>query len=209
MSRHASGGNLKSLLLTSGFFDKESHRCENLRVGFIVIASVTDPGCDCIASRRRTSTLLQITHARNASHPRNNRTATRVHPSHGSAGRPTLQELLGAIAAQGIAPTGPWFTHHLRRPAETFDFEVSVTVLTAIKAAGRVQPSEWPAMKVARTVYHGGFEGLGDAWSELLDWIEANGHRPTGDLWERYTVGPEASDNPADWRTELTQPLLG
>lgn len=122
---------------------------------------------------------------------------------------PTLQELLGAIAAQGIAPTGPWFTHHLRRPAETFDFEVSVTVLTAIKAVGRVQPSEWPAMKVARTVYHGGFEGLGDAWTELLDWIEANGHRPTEDLWERYTVGPEASDNPADWRTELTQPLIG
>lgn len=63
-------------------------------------------------------------------------------------------------------------------------------------------------MNVARTVYHGGFEGLGDAWSELLDWIEANGRRPTQDLWERYTVGPEASDNPADWRTELTQPLI-
>jgi len=33
---------------------------------------------------------------------------------------PTLQELMSAVAAQGMAPTGPWFTHHLRKPSDTF-----------------------------------------------------------------------------------------
>jgi effector-binding domain-containing protein len=121
---------------------------------------------------------------------------------------PALQELMSAIAEQGIASTGPWFTHHLRRPADSFDFEVSVPVAKPIIPAGRVQPGEWPAMRVARTIYHGGYEGLGDAWSEFIDWIETNGHETTQDLWEVYTVGPEASSDPTNWRTELNQPLM-
>jgi effector-binding domain-containing protein len=60
---------------------------------------------------------------------------------------------------------------------------------------------------VARTVYHGPYEGLGDAWGEFLDWITANGHRPAPDLYECYLAGPESSANPADWRTELIKPL--
>src|SRR5947208_9627080 len=122
---------------------------------------------------------------------------------------PTLEELRRTIAAQGIAPAGPWFTHHLKRPSDTFDFEVTIPVATPVAPAGRVQPSEWPAMTVARTVYHGDYEGLGEAWSDFLDWIEANGHTPTEDLWEVYTVGPDDTPNPAAWRTELSKPLIG
>jgi effector-binding domain-containing protein len=62
-------------------------------------------------------------------------------------------------------------------------------------------------MTVARTVYHGDYEGLPVAWAEFKEWIEANGHSCAVDLWERYLVGPESSDNPADWRTELNRPL--
>ena len=120
---------------------------------------------------------------------------------------PTLQELMGAIADQGVKPAGPWFTHHLRRPSDSFDFEVSVPVAAPVRRAGRVEPSEWPAMRVARTVYHGGYEGLAGAWSDFIDSIEANGHKPARDLWEVYSVGPETSSDPNDWRTQLNQPL--
>jgi effector-binding domain-containing protein len=121
---------------------------------------------------------------------------------------PTLQELVRTIAAQGVAPAGPWFTHHLRRPADTFDFEVSVPVARTVRSDGRVRAGEWPAMNVARTVYHGGYAGLGEAWGEFLDWIDAHGHQPTEDLWEVYAVGPDASDDASTWQTELSQPLI-
>lgn len=39
---------------------------------------------------------------------------------------PGHRELIAAIAAQGIAPAGPWFTHHLRMDPEIFDFEIYV-----------------------------------------------------------------------------------
>jgi len=121
---------------------------------------------------------------------------------------PGHRELMAAIAAQGIAPAGPWFTHHLRMPAETFDFEIGVPVAAPVAALGRVQPAELRAATVARTVYRGPYEGLAAAWGELMDWIAAQGHTPAADLWECYAAGPESSPDPANWRTELNRPLV-
>ena len=122
---------------------------------------------------------------------------------------PAIREVYDALAAQRIAPAGPWFTHHLRRPTDTFDFEVCVPVSAPVTAAGRVKPGRWPAMKVARAVYCGPYEGLAAAWGEFCAWIEAVGYTPAPDLWERYVVGPESSPDPASWRTELNRPLIG
>src|SRR6478672_2454349 len=113
---------------------------------------------------------------------------------------PGYQELMAAVAAQGITPTGSWFTHHLKMDPETFDFELGVPVATPISAAGRVTAGQLPAATVARTVYHGGYEGLGDAWGDFGDWIAAEGHTAGPNLWECYVAGPESSPDPAAWR---------
>ena len=122
---------------------------------------------------------------------------------------PTLQEIFGALAAQGLVPMGAWFTHHFHRPTEVFDFEVCVPVSRAVKAEGRLQAGTWPALRVARAIYSGPYEGLAEAWPKLMDWMEAQKLEAAEDLWERYLVGPETSPNPEDWRTELCRPLAG
>jgi effector-binding domain-containing protein len=122
---------------------------------------------------------------------------------------PGLAELKAAVDAQGIALAGPWFTHHLRIDPEIFDFEICVPVTAPVAAVGRVRAGQWPAMTVARAVYHGGYEGLATAWAEFDAWIAANGHTPGPDLWERYVAGPESNPDPASWRTELYRPLTG
>lgn len=121
---------------------------------------------------------------------------------------PGLAELLAAVAAQGMAPAGPWFTHHLRMDPAIFDFEIGVPMATAVAAAGRMTPSRLPAVRAARTIYHGGYEGLADAWSEFDRWIVDQGHTPAEDLWECYVAGPELGADSANWRTELTRPLV-
>ncbi len=120
---------------------------------------------------------------------------------------PGLQEVLAAVRAQGQAPAGPWFTHHLRMDPEVFEFEIGVPVASAIAEAGRVRPGALPATTVARTVYRGDYEGLPGAWGELMRWIHASGYAEGQDLWEVYTAGPETSADPADWRTELDRPV--
>jgi effector-binding domain-containing protein len=120
---------------------------------------------------------------------------------------PGLQELQAALVAQGITATGPWFTHHLRMDPKVFDFEICLPVAAIVKAAGRVKPGKLSAAKVARTVYHGGYAGLGAAWGELGEWIKAEGLTPAEDLWECYLAGPESGPDPSKWRTELNRPL--
>jgi effector-binding domain-containing protein len=120
-----------------------------------------------------------------------------------------IGELMAAVAAQGVEVAGPLFTHHLRMDPQIFDFELGLPVKTAVAADGRIQPSEWPAMKVAQTIYHGPYEGLAAAWGEFHAWIAANGHKPATDLWECYLREPESdSVDPSTWRTELNRPLL-
>ena len=122
---------------------------------------------------------------------------------------PGLSEVMATIAAQGIKPIGPWFTHHLKMVPDCWDFEICVPVDAPVVAAGRVRPSLWPTMRVAQTIYRGPYEGLAGAWGEFLGWVAANGHTPAQDLYECYIAGPESSADPADWCTELTKPLIG
>ena len=90
----------------------------------------------------------------------------------------------------------------------TFDFEICVPVTATVKAVGRVTPAEFAAVRVARTVYHGPYEGLGEAWGKFRAWVADNGYQTGPDLFERYLAGPESGPDPAEWRTELNQVLL-
>jgi len=121
---------------------------------------------------------------------------------------PGLDEVRAAITAQQIAAAGPWFTHHLRMDPNVFDFEICIPVATPFTTAGRVEAGRWPATTVARTVFHGDYEGLNAAWSEFDAWIADKGYTPRPDLWECYVVGPESGPDPAGWRTELNRPLV-
>jgi effector-binding domain-containing protein len=89
----------------------------------------------------------------------------------------------------------------------TFDFELGVKVAAPVMATGRVKPGELPATKVARTIYSGPYEGLPSAWGDFDAWMKANNHEKAESLWELYSVGPQSTPDPANWRTELNRPL--
>ncbi|MBS1799969.1 MAG: GyrI-like domain-containing protein [Acidobacteria bacterium] len=118
-----------------------------------------------------------------------------------------LKELGEVLQAQKIVPAGPWFTHHIRRPHETFDFRICIPVNAVVAQTGRVYPGVMEPVQVARTVYSGNYDGLGKAWGEFMAWIDEKGYETREDLWERYVVGPDTSARPEEWRTELNRPL--
>ena len=74
---------------------------------------------------------------------------------------PAIVEILTALSAQGLTPAGPMFAHHHRMSADMFEFEVGFPVNGTVTPSGRVVPSAIPAARVAQTVSHGGYEGLG------------------------------------------------
>lgn len=120
---------------------------------------------------------------------------------------PGFGELMSTLAAQGIAAMGPFFSHHFRMDPQTFDFELGVPVPSPVTPMGRVTNSALPSVKVARTIYRGGYEGLGAAWGEFLALLDGQGHKSGPSLWECYRKGPESGPDSATWETELTRPL--
>ena len=121
---------------------------------------------------------------------------------------PSIGEVMATLAAQGMAPAGPVFSHHLRMHPDTFDFEVGVPVWSPFTEAGRVTASHLPSGKIARTIYTGPYEGLAVAWGEFEEWIAAEGHECAASLWECYVAGPESGVDQAQWRTELNRVLV-
>ena len=123
---------------------------------------------------------------------------------------PGLAELKAAVAAQNVAVTGPWFTHHFRNPGEVFDFEICLPVATSVAPAGRVKPGQWSAIKIAQTTYHGGFEGLGNAWGEFIGRHQGRrGTTPADGLDQLPTRSARrVSPDPSAWRTVLSKELL-
>jgi effector-binding domain-containing protein len=121
---------------------------------------------------------------------------------------PAIGEVIAAVTAQGVTPAGAVFSYHHRMDPQVFDFEVGIPVPTPLAPTGRVKPSRLPARTVARTVYHGPYEGLGAAWGEFCQWMTDQGHESAGDFWECYVAGPESSPDPSNWRTELNRPLV-
>jgi effector-binding domain-containing protein len=120
-----------------------------------------------------------------------------------------IGEVIAAVIAQGIGPAGPVFSHHHRMVPDMWDFEIGVPVSGPVTPVGRVVAGELPAAKVARTVYHGDYEGLGDGWGELAAWITAEGLTVAPNFWECYLTNPDTTPDPADWQTELNKPMLG
>jgi uncharacterized protein YndB with AHSA1/START domain/effector-binding domain-containing protein len=120
---------------------------------------------------------------------------------------PALQEVLAALRAQGIAPTGSAFAHHFKMTPGVFDFELGFVTPTPIQPAGQVHPGHWPAQRCAHATYVGPYEGLATARGEFDKWMTSNALPQADDLWEHYATGPHSSPDPTTWRTELYRPL--
>lgn len=116
---------------------------------------------------------------------------------------PGIMEIFAALGAQGIAPAGPWLTHHFRVDPEVFDFEICVPVTRPVAESGRVKPGKLRATRVVRALMRGGYEQLGPTWGAFMAWIDEQGVQKAGDVWEIYAVGPESGPDAAQYRTIL------
>lgn len=63
-------------------------------------------------------------------------------------------------------------------------------------------------MKVAKTIYHGPYEGLAGAWADFDARIVAQGHTPAESLFETYLTDHTLNPDPDTYLTELTRPIV-
>lgn len=111
---------------------------------------------------------------------------------------------LGAAMPQlGARPSGPAFAYYLRPPEVTSELEVGFPVDGPVQGGGDVVPSRLPGGRVATVVHQGGYDGLGDSWRRLQEWVAQQGLSPAPGFWEVYLTEPTPDGDPAANRTAL------
>ncbi len=112
-------------------------------------------------------------------------------------------EVIGVLTAQGLAPAGMPFCRY-RPVAGGFDVEAGFPCSAPVSAQGRVEPSALPAGPAATTRHVGPYEGLGDAYAAVEQWLAEHGRQVAGAPWEYYLDGPEVP--PEHIRTDVVFP---
>lgn len=115
---------------------------------------------------------------------------------------PAFGEVILLLDKEGLHPTGAPFGKYHPTDDGGFDAEVGFPVSDVVHPAGRVEPSELPGGRVARTLHVGSYGEVAAAYEALTNWIIDEGCVAAGEPWECYLDGPEVQ-NP---RTEVFMP---
>ena len=116
----------------------------------------------------------------------------------------SFQVLGEVLTNQQVSITGAAFSRYQGEfDEEPIDLEVGFTTDRSIAADGSAEAGELPGGRVARLVHAGSFDGLGDSWQRLADWIGAADLAPGDDRWEVYLTEPSPEMDPSELRTEL------
>jgi effector-binding domain-containing protein len=119
----------------------------------------------------------------------------------------SFRDLARTTAGQGIALLGPAFALYRGPFGDTVDLEAGFPVDRPVQPEGDVVPSSLPDGRVARVTHHGSFDGLGETWMRLADWLRAKGLAPSDRRWESYLTQPSPEMDPRELRTELSWPV--
>lgn len=118
-----------------------------------------------------------------------------------------VEAVTTALAAQGIAATGPPFARYHRTGEGEFAVEAGLPTASAVAPRGEVLASSLPGGPVAVMTHVGPYDEMEPAYQALADWVAARGGAPAGDPWEVYLTDPEQEPDPQRWRTEIVMPV--
>lgn len=118
--------------------------------------------------------------------------------------RPLYDQLCAALDRAGVAPVGPAIAYYAESP-EGVVVHATLPVNVEPDDAYDFTVTDLPAVQRAATIVHRGpMDDVLPAHETLARWLEAGGHRATGNSREVNLACPE---DPAGWVTELQEPL--
>lgn len=119
---------------------------------------------------------------------------------------PLFGELCRRLADAGVTPAGPGIAYYEDAPGGDGILAHAAMPVAAVPEGDRgFAVVDLPAIERAATIVHRGpMDDVLPTAQALAEWIEAAGHRSAGYARELYL---ECPDDPAQWVTELQEPL--
>ena len=64
-----------------------------------------------------------------------------------------------------------------------------------------------PAVKVASCTVKGSYDQMNECYAAVMSWVNENGYRPAGAMFNIYHVSPYETQNPEELVTEVCYPV--
>lgn len=115
----------------------------------------------------------------------------------------TVAQYLGEL---GEYPAGPPFVIYYNEDMQDLDIEIGFPVARELPGRGDIQASELPGGKAATCLYTGPYDDIAEPYEALTQWMEENGHEPTGVCYEMYLNDPQETP-PEELQTQIVFPV--
>lgn len=130
----------------------------------------------------------------------------------GSTFAGTVHGIVDRVSPMGAWPRGSPLAIYYNTPFSAADVDVEIAVPIASNVAledegPAFQTRDLPGGRVAYTMHNGSYGGIGAAYDELIRWIAREGMKPIGPPREIYLVGPEQTESPSEYLTEIEVPI--
>jgi effector-binding domain-containing protein len=133
-----------------------------------------------------------------------------VLPAYGEVG-PLYGEIFEYLGKKMVfKPAGPLMliVHDGEFKERDVDVEAAVPIGKKIAGSERVKMAELAGLEqVACTVYKGPYEGVAEAYNEIMTWVERNGYQIAGPNREIYFTDPNKVKSPSENVTEIQFPV--
>lgn len=111
-----------------------------------------------------------------------------------------------ALAEQGLEPAGPPVAVYGGMPTESVDVTAGFPVHGPVRVSGDLVVRDLPGGSVVQAVHVGPYDGLAQAYSEVMRWMGARHLTPVADMWEQYLNDPDSVASPQEYQTRIVIP---
>lgn len=117
--------------------------------------------------------------------------------------------LFSETAHSGMVPCGPAMAklHDKEFKESDVDVEVQIEVKGRYENTENVTFFTEPEMTAASATFKGSYNQFSDVYASLAAWVSENGYEFTGPMIDVYHVGPNATQNPDEFVTEVCCPV--
>ena len=120
------------------------------------------------------------------------------------------REMKAYLEQHGVRTTGPAMSLWHSAPGQipdASDIETCWPIGAPVPSTGRMQYRVLPAGLEAFTIHPGSYDNMGNAFDAVWQWIQQQGHEMTGPPRDAMLVGPNDTDDPSAYRTEIVYPV--
>ncbi len=114
-------------------------------------------------------------------------------------------KILALMAEQNALPADAPYVGFYNMDMQDLDVEIGIPVAAPIAGHGGIQAGSIPAGRRVFCIYRGPYTGMEPIYAEMGAYIEKNGLKPSGPVYECYLNGPTVPEE--EFLTQILMPV--